>query len=101
MRLVWLNYALCPAMRATWWVKKHRELSVLQLVRYCQALAARWMQGMFQSELALRRLLTRACPTAVRLGVQASRKRRTTAPILRDSLTHHDETAVFPEAVNA
>jgi hypothetical protein len=101
MLLVLLNYALCPSMRATLWVKKHRELSVLKLVRHCQALAERWMQVIFQSELALRRFLTRACATARRLVVKASRKRRTTAQSLRESLANQDEATVFPEAVNA
>ena len=32
------------------WGKKQRELSVLKLVRYFQALAERWMQVIFQSE---------------------------------------------------
>jgi Transposase DDE domain len=101
MLLVLLNYALCPQLRATLWAKKQRELSVLKLVRHFQALAERWMQVIFQAELALRRFLTRACATAERLVGKASRKRYTTAQILRESLAKQDETIAFGEVVNA
>jgi hypothetical protein len=101
MLLVLLNYALCPQLRATLWAKKQRELSVLKLVRHFQALAERWMQVIFQAELALRRFLTRACATAERLVGKASRKRHTTAQILRESLAKQDETIAFGEVVNA
>jgi hypothetical protein len=101
MLLVLLNYALCPQLRATLWAKTQRELSVLKLVRHFQALAERWMQVIFQSELALRRFLTRACATAERLVRKASRKRHSTAQILRASLAKQDETLAFGEVVNA
>ena len=101
MLLVLLNYALCPQLRAQLWLKKKRELSLLKLVRHFQALAERWMQAIFQSEIELRRFLTRACATAERLVVKASRKRRTTAQILRESLNIQDEAVTFTEAVNA
>jgi Transposase DDE domain len=101
MLLILFNYALCPQMRATLWLKKKRELSLLKLVRHFQALAERWMQAIFQSAIELRRFLQRACATAERLGVKASRKRRTTAQILRESLQKQVEAVAFTEAVNA
>ena len=101
MLLMLLNYALCPQMRHTLWLKKKRELSLRKLVRHFQALADRWMQAIFQSELALRRFLTRACATAERLAAKASRKRRTTAQILRASLGQHHESVEFAAVVNA
>jgi hypothetical protein len=101
MLLILLNYALCPQMRQTLWLKKKRELSLLKLVRHFQALADRWMQVIFQSELALRRFLTRACATAERLAAKASRKRRTTAQILRASLGQQHASVEFAAAVNA
>ena len=57
MLLVWLNYALCPQLRAPLWAQKQRELSVRKLVRYVQALADRGMHAIFQSEFVLRRFL--------------------------------------------
>ena len=101
MLLIVLNYALCPQLRHTLWLKKKRELSLLKLVRHFQALADRWMQAIFQSELALRRFLTRACATAERLAAKASRKRRTTAQILRASLGQQHESVEFAAVVNA
>ena len=101
MLLVLLNYALCPQLRATLWAKKQRELSVLKLVRYFQALADRWMHAIFQSEFVLRRFLQRTCATAERLVAKASRKRHTTAQILRESLAKQDESGALIEAVNA
>jgi Transposase DDE domain len=101
MLLIVLNYALCPPLRATLWKKKQRELSVLKLVRHFQALADRWMQAIFQSEFVLRRFLQQACATAERLVAKASRKRHTTAQILRESLAKQDEAIALMEAVNA
>ena len=101
MRLIVLNYALCPQVRATVWMKHKRELSVLKLVRHFQALADRWMHALFQSEFTLRRFLQRACATAERLATKASRKRQTTAQILRESLSQHHETIALAVAVNA
>jgi len=101
MLLMVRNYALCPQVRATLWVKKHRDLSVRKLVRHFQALADRWMQAIFESELVLRRFLQRACATAERLVVKASRKRHTTAQILRESLAKQDEAIALMEAGNA
>ena len=96
-----LNYALCPQLRAPVWVKKQRELSVLKLVRHVQAVADRWRPAIVQSEFVLRRFLQRACATAERLVAKASRKRHTTAQILRESLAKQDETIALMEAVNA
>jgi Transposase DDE domain len=101
MLLILLNYALCPQIRAALWEKQQREVSVLKLVRHCQAFAERWMQAIFQSAFELRRLLQQVCTTAERLVVKASRKRRTTAQILRESLENQGEAAVFMEVVNA
>jgi hypothetical protein len=101
MLLIVLTYALCPHLRAELWLKKQRELSVLKLVRHFQALAERWMQAILQSELELRGFLKRACATAERLVVKASRKRQTTGQILRESLQNHNEAIAFPEAVHA
>lgn len=101
MLLILLNDALCPPLRSPLWLKKKRELSVLKLVRHFQALAEHWMQAIFQSELALRHFLQRACETAERLAVKASRRRQTTAQILRESLRKHSESVEFAAAVNA
>jgi hypothetical protein len=101
MLLIVLTYALCPQMRAHLWSTKKRELSLLKLVRHFQALAASWMQAIFQSELALRRFLTHACHTAERLVAKALRIRRTTAQILRANLRRHEESSTCAEAVNA
>jgi len=101
MLLIVLNYALCPQRRAHLWRQKKRELSLLKLLRHFQAFAERWMQAIFQSELALRRFLTHVCATAERLAAKASRKRRTTAQILQESIRQHHESVVFAEAVNA
>ena len=95
------NYVLCPQMRATLWLKHKRELSLLKLVRHFQALAARWMQAIFQSELELYHFLQRACVTAERLAAKASRKRRTTAQILQEDLRQPLESVAFAAAVNA
>jgi hypothetical protein len=101
MLLIVLNYALCPHIRHHLWFKKKRELSLLKLVRHFQALADRWMHAIFQSEFVLRRFLQRACATAERLVAKASRKRHTTAQILRESLAKQDEAIALMEAVNA
>jgi len=101
MRFILVNDALCPQMRHDLWLKKKRELSVLKLVRHFQALADRWMHAIFQSACALRRFLTRACATAERVVAKASRKRRTTAQILHESLSQHRESAALVMAINA
>ncbi len=88
-----LHYALCPQMRTTLWARQRRARSVLKLVRHCQACADRWMQAILRSEIALYHFLTHACATAERLVVKASRKRRTTAQILRESVSQHRESA--------
>jgi hypothetical protein len=101
MLLRLLNYALCPQIRHTLWAKKKRELSLLKLVRHFQALADRWMRAIFQSDWELGRFLARACATAERLVAKASRKRRTTAQILHESLSKEHEVVEFVAAVNA
>jgi hypothetical protein len=101
MLLIVLNYALCPQIRVHLWRQKKRELSLLKLVRHCQAFAERWMQALFASEFALRRFLTHLCVTAERLAAKAARKRRTTAQILQESVRQHHASVVFAAAVNA
>ena len=101
MLLSLFNYALCPQIRATLWLQHKRELSLLKLVRHFQALAARWMQAIFQSELELHRFLQHACATAERLVAKASRKRQTTAQRLQEDLRQPRESIVFAVAVNA
>jgi len=101
MLLILLNYALCPQLRTTLWVRKRRELSVLKLVRHFQAFADRWMQAIFRSEIELYHFRTHACATAERLVGKASRKRRTTAQILRESVSQHRESAALAMVINA
>src|SRR5713226_8728279 len=100
MLLIVLTYARYPQRRAPVWLKKKRARRVLKLVRHFQAVAAPWMHAIFQSELARRRLLQRACATAERVAAKASRQRRTTAQILRESLNPHHESTEFAAAVN-
>jgi hypothetical protein len=101
MRLMVLPYALCPQRRAPLWDKQKRALRLRKLVRHFQALAERGMQVIWQSELAVRRVLTRACATAARLTAKAARKRQTTAQILREHVGSSQEAVAFAEAVNA
>jgi hypothetical protein len=101
MLLIVINYMLYPQVRGALWVKKHRELSVLKLVRHFPALADIWMQVIFQSELELHRFLQRACSSAARLAAKASRNRRTTAQVLYESLQQQLESGEVVAAVNA
>ena len=101
MLLVLLNYALYPQIRSTLWLKRHRELSLVKLVRHLQSMADSWMQVIFQSEFALRRFLHDACSSAERLAAKASRKRRTSAQILRESLSQQIESIEVVVAANA
>jgi hypothetical protein len=82
-------------------MKKKRALSLLKRMRHLQAFAASWMQTIFPSEFAVRRVLARVCATAERLAAKASRKRRTTAQILQESLCQQHASVAFAEAVNA
>jgi hypothetical protein len=101
MLLVLLTYALYPQVRLTLWVKRKRELSLLKFVCHFQALADSWMKAIFESELALRRFLQEACADAERLAAKASRKRRTSAQSLRESLDQQSESIEVAAAVNA
>jgi len=101
MLLVLLNYALYPPVRSALWVKTQRELSLLKLVRHFQALADSWMKVIFESELALRHFLQRACASAERLAAKAVRKRRTSVQILCESLRQQSESIDVAAAVNA
>jgi hypothetical protein len=99
--LILLNYALCPPLQARLWQTKHRELSLLKLVRHFQALADRWLQVLFQTAPALQLFLHQACAAAERLVAKASRKRRTSAQRLRDSLTTQNDFTEVPLALAA
>jgi hypothetical protein len=101
MLLILLNYALCPQLRATLWLRTRRELSVLKLVRHFHACADSWMQAIFRSEIELYHFLTHACATAARLVGKALRKRRTTAQILHESVRQPHESAALAMAINA
>jgi hypothetical protein len=84
--LIVLAYALCPALRTALWTPQQRELSFLKLIRYLQALADRWLQALFASPAHLRHWLSQVCVRAQRVVAKASRKRRTSAQQLRESL---------------
>jgi hypothetical protein len=99
--LILLTYALCPPLRVRLWRSRRRELSLLKLVRHLQAGADQWLQVLFQSAAALRRFLQQACVTAERLVAKASRKRRTSAQLLRDSLNTQNDFIEFPMALAA
>jgi hypothetical protein len=101
MLLVLLTYALYPQVRSALWMKKHRELSLLKFVSHFQALADTWMKVIFKSELALRRFLQEACDDAERLAAKASRKRRTSAQTLRESLDQSSEFIDVAAAISA
>jgi len=84
--LIVLTYALCPTLRTALWTRQHRELSCLKLVRYLQAVADSWLQRLFASAAELRAFLQQVCLKADRLVAKASRKRRTSAQCLRESV---------------
>ena len=84
--LIVLSYALCPALRASLWTRQHCELSFLKLLRYLQAVAESWLQRLFSPPLRLRDFLQQLCLKADRLVTKASRKRRTSAQRLRESV---------------
>jgi hypothetical protein len=99
--LILLTYALCPPLQARVWRTKHRELSLLKLVRHFQAVADQWLQVLFRTQAALRSFLYRACATAERLVAKASRKRRTSAQLLRESLHAQNDFMEFTKALAA
>jgi hypothetical protein len=99
--LILLTYALCPALRAAVWAQKRRELSVLKLVRHLQAVAEQWLQMLFRTEADLYHFLHQVCTTAQRLVTKASRKRRTSAQHLRESLNGQNDFLAFPLALAA
>lgn len=84
--LIVLTYALCPALRTALWTRQHRELSFLKLIRHLQAVADRWLQTLFASPATLRLFLSQVCASAARVVAKTSRKRRTSAQRLRESL---------------
>lgn len=91
MLLILLTYALCSPLRARLWEQNRRELSLLKLVRHLQAGAEYWLHALFKSEAALQLFLYQIYTSAERLVTKASRKRRTTAQLLRDSLRSHND----------
>src|SRR6266571_4498894 len=101
MLLIVRNDALCPHIRHHLWLKNKLVLSVRKLVRHFQAVTAQWMHAIFQAEFVLRRFLQRASTTVERLVAKASRKRQTTAQILRESLSQQHEAIAFAAAANA
>ena len=101
MLRILVNYALCPQLRATLWLQYQRELSLLKFARHFQALAANWLQAIFQSAFELYHFLQRACATAERLAAKALRKRRTTAQILQEDIRLSLESGTFAAVVNA
>jgi hypothetical protein len=84
--LIVLTYTLCPTLRAALWTRQHRELSFLKLVRYLQAVADRWLERLFAPAAVLCTFLQQVCLKADRLVTKASRKRRTSAQRLRESI---------------
>jgi hypothetical protein len=90
--LIVLTYALCPALRASLWTKQQRELSFLKLVRYLQAIADGWLQRLFEPAAGLRAFLHHVCLKADRLVTKASRKRRTSAQRLRESVQAQNDS---------
>ncbi len=101
MLRILFNYALCPQTRATLWLQHQRELSLLKFARHFQALAASWLQAIFQSAFELYHFLQRACTTAERLAAKALRKRRTTAQVLQEGIRLALEAGAFAAVVNA
>jgi len=101
MLLILFNYALCPQIRATLWLKHKRELSLLKLVRHFQALAARWMQAIFQSELELYHFLQRACATAERLAPRHREKDGQPRKYCKTIYVNPSNSVAFAAAVNA
>jgi len=91
MLLILLTFALCPTLRATVWQKQQREVSLLKLVRHCQASSDQWLHVLFQTTAQLAQFLIRACRAAERLVTKDLRKRRTSAQRLRESLGDHVE----------
>ena len=101
MLFIVLNYALCPQLRTTLWVRKRRERSVRKLVRHFPACADRGMPAIFRSTSALDHFVLQACATAARWGGKAARTRRTTAQILHESVRQPYESAALAMAINA
>jgi hypothetical protein len=82
-------------------MQKKRELRLLKRRRHLQALAASWLQALFQAAFVWPRVRVRVGATAERLVVKASRPRRTTAHILQDRLCQQHAAVGLTEAVNA
>ena len=101
MLRILFTYALCPQTRATLWLQHQRELSRLKCARHFHALAASWLQAIFQSACELYHFLQRACATAERLAAKAARKRQTTAQILQEDIRLSLESGTFAAVVNA
>jgi len=85
MLLILLTSALSSPLRVTIW-QQRRELSLFKLARHLQANADSWLQHLFRPPRQLIAFLSRLCATAQRLVRKATRKRRTSAQRLRESL---------------
>lgn len=85
-----LNYLNSHERKRTF-VGIYPELSLLKFLRYLQAVADRWLQALFESIATLRHLLSQVCASAQRVIAKASRKRRTSAQRLRESLESQNE----------
>ncbi len=83
------------------WRKKKRELSPLKLVRHFQAVADQWLQVLFRTAADLRSFLHQVYAAAERLVAKASRKRRTSAQLLRESLNAQNDFIEFTLALAA
>lgn len=53
-------------MRTTVWQTQQREVSLVKLVRHCQAGAEQWFRVLFQSPHQLAPFLAQACAAAER-----------------------------------
>jgi hypothetical protein len=83
------------------WVNRIHYNYNQKFVSHFQALAESWMKVIFKSELALWRFLQEACDEAERLAAKASRKRRTSAQTLRESLNQPSKSIDVAAAVGA
>ena len=76
-------------------------MSLRNLVRQFQAGAEQGRQGLLRTQAALRSFRHRACATAERWVAKASRNRRPSAQLLRESLPAQNDFMEFTEALAA
>ncbi len=96
-----LTSALCPPLQGRGWRTQHRALSLRKLVRHFQTVAGQWRQVLLRTQAALRSFRPRARATAERVVATASRKRRTSAQLWRESLPAQNDFIEFIEALAA